>query len=86
MYKKAIKLAEPYLMHQSSSSDGEPISGEVYEFEPEELKQFIHQIVAECVDSMEKMPRYFRQTDGRRVEECTIKDCIKTVKEHFDDV
>lgn len=43
------KLARAHLLHTRYSRYGETIEGDYYEFEPEELADFVSQVVAECI-------------------------------------
>ncbi len=46
-------------------------------------EKFAELIVRECVTAIEEMHRYARSTDAKRVEEATIQDCIRAVREQF---
>jgi hypothetical protein len=43
------KLTRAHLLHTRYSRYGETIEGDYYEFEPEELEEFVGQVVAECI-------------------------------------
>ncbi len=48
-----------------------------------EIEVFAELIVRECVSAINEMHRYARSTDAKRVEEATIQDCIRAVREQF---
>lgn len=47
------------------------------------LTEFAKCIIRDCVVGMNEMPRYFRETQHRTIEEATIEDCIMTIKTRF---
>jgi hypothetical protein len=47
------------------------------------LEKFAELLVRECARSLEELPRYYKQEDAKLVEEYTIFDCVRAIKEHF---
>lgn len=46
-------------------------------------RKFAELIVRECEMAMSEMPRYAKTKPFQEMENSTIEDCIRTVKEHF---
>jgi hypothetical protein len=74
------ELAKDHLRHEMYAAYGEIIEGDYYEFDPEELQKFVHQIVLECIKCVQlttaRDPQHtvqYRQSVGH----------IHRIREHF---
>jgi hypothetical protein len=49
MNERILELAKDHLLHDKYGSDGQVIEGDYYEFDPQELQDFVQSIVKECI-------------------------------------
>jgi hypothetical protein len=81
MMNEIIKeLASEHLRHEMYAAYGEIIEGDYYEFDPQELQEFVQQIVQECIKCVQlttaRDPQYtiqYKQSVGH----------IHRIREHF---
>ena len=50
MNEQILELAKDHLLHDKYGPDGQVIEGDYYEFDPQELQDFVQSIVKECVE------------------------------------
>jgi hypothetical protein len=53
MNERIRELAKQYLLHDRYSPNHGYIEGDYYEFEPEELAEFVQSIVQECINNLD---------------------------------
>jgi hypothetical protein len=80
MNQQIQELADEHLRHEMYSAYGEIIEGDYYEFDPEELQEFVQSIVLECIKCIQlttaRDPQHtvqYRQSVGH----------IHRIREHF---
>ena len=80
MNTRIQELAKDHLRHEMYVAYGEIIEGDYYEFDPEELQEFVQQIVLECIKCVQlttaRDPQntvQYRQSVGH----------IHRIREHF---
>lgn len=49
MNERILELAKDHLRHEMYAAYGEIVEGDYYEFDPQELQNFVQSIVKECI-------------------------------------
>ena len=54
MNERINELAKDHLLHDKYDPDGQVLEGDYYEFDPQELQDFVQSIVEECASIVYK--------------------------------
>ena len=80
MNEQILELAKDHLLHDKYGPDGQVIEGDYYEFDPQELQDFVQSIVKECIVQIQlstaRDPQYtvqYKQSVGH----------IHKIRQHF---
>lgn len=55
MNERILELAKDHLRHEMYAAYGEIVEGDYYEFDPQELQDFVQLIVEECASEYNKL-------------------------------
>lgn len=80
MNERILELAKDHLLQDKYGPDGQVIEGDYYEFDPQELQDFVQSIVKECIVQIQistaRDPQYtaqYKQSVGH----------IHKIRQHF---